>query len=179
MRIAITGADGILGRALMTALGTGHDVRALSGDPRDPAAARALMQDRDVLIHLDALRTDAATSSAHDTLDRSARGTYVLFQAAIEHGIRRVLVGSSLALLDAYPPSWAVSEDWRARPDVRDVRHLALYLTEQSARQFVFFEPLHVLCLRFGEIVPDGEQSAARRGRGSIRTMPCRRCKRR
>ncbi|MBO0703106.1 MAG: NAD(P)-dependent oxidoreductase [Candidatus Dormibacteraeota bacterium] len=153
MRIAITGAGGVLGRALMTALETAHDVRALAGDPRDPGAADLLLEDRDALIHLDAMDTDPATDQARDALDRSARGTYVLCRSAIDHGVHRVVVGSSLDLLHAYPGSWAVSEDWQPRPDVNDVRQLALHLTEQSARQFVFFEPLQVICLRFGDIV--------------------------
>ena len=114
----------------------------------------------EALIHLDALGPDLATRSPHDALDRSARGTYVLLRAAIEHGVHRVVVGSSLTLLHAYPASWAVSEDWQPRPDVTDVRQLALHLTEQSARQFVFFEPLQVICLRFGEIVAGGTATA-------------------
>lgn len=160
MRIAITGAEGILGRTVVTALQTAHDVRTLSGDPRDPDAASVLLRDRDVLIHLDAMDTDRETSGPQDVLDRSARGTYVLFQAAIEHGVGRVVVGSSLALLNAYPASWAVSEDWQPRPDVSDVRQLALDLTEQSAHQFVLFEPLQVICLRFGDIVGDAAEHA-------------------
>ena len=164
MRIAITGAGGVLGQAVMTALRTDHDVRALAGDPRDEAAARALLRDRDVLIHLDLLETDPATGSPQDALDRSAQGTYVLLQAAIEAEVHRVVVGSSLSLLNAYPASWAVSEDWQPRPDVDNVRQLALYLAEQSARQFVFFEPLQVICLRFGEVVPEGAETAAPEG---------------
>lgn len=160
MRIAITGADGVLGQALAAALEPAHDVRALAGDPRDTAAANLLLRDREALIHLDALGPDLATRSPHDALDRSARGTYVLLRAAIEHGVHRVVVGSSLTLLHAYPASWAVSEDWQPRPDVTDVRQLALHLTEQSARQFVFFEPLQVICLRFGEIVAGGTATA-------------------
>lgn len=160
MRIAITGVDGVLGQALMAALQPAHDVRPLSGDPRDAAAVDVLLQDREVLIHLDAIGTEPDTRSPEDALDRSARGTYVLLRAAIEHQVHRVVVGSSLALFNAYPASWAVSEDWQPRPDVTNVRQLAAFVAEQSARQFVFFEPLQVICLRFGEIVADGAGTA-------------------
>ncbi|MGH7920601.1 MAG: NAD-dependent epimerase/dehydratase family protein [Candidatus Dormibacteraceae bacterium] len=159
MKIAITGAEGVLGRALTAALEPDHDVRALSGDPRDAEAATALMRDRDALIHLDPMETDPRVGSPEDALDRSARGAYVLLQAAVEQGVHRVVVGSSLSLFDAYPASWAVSEDWRPRPDVTDVRQLALHLAEQSTHQFVMFQPVEVVCLRFGEIVHDAAAS--------------------
>lgn len=157
MRVAITGSGSMVGGAVVAALAGEHEVRAIDSDPRDDAA---VTEGADALIHLDPITP--RDGSEHEILDRATRGTYVLMRAAIGAGVRRVIVGSSLSLLDRYPASWAVSETWRPLPDVADARQLAAHLAEQSARQFVFFEPLEVACLRFGEVVDDRTAEAGR-----------------
>src|ERR687886_636588 len=100
------------------------------------------------------LYPDLPTSArARQVLDRATRGTYVLLQAAVAAGVERVILGSTLALLERYPPGWAVGEAWQPRPDVTDLSQLAAYLAEESARQFALAGPLTVICLRLGEVV--------------------------
>ena len=162
MRITISGSESPLGRALMAGLRGEHHLSTLAVDPRDDAAVPAVMDGVEALIHLDPISVPARGASDPEILDRSARGTYVLLRAAVAAGVRRVVVGSTLSLLERYPASWTVDEQWQPLPDVTDVRQLAAHLAEQSARQFVFFEPVEIVCLRFGEIV---EQTTATRGR--------------
>ncbi|MGH2371362.1 MAG: NAD-dependent epimerase/dehydratase family protein, partial [Chloroflexota bacterium] len=75
--------------------------------------------------------------------------------AAVEAGVRRVVLGSTLALFERYPAQWAVSEAWRPLPDVTVVSHLAAYLAEESAKEIARVEPLQVVCLRFADVVDD------------------------
>jgi nucleoside-diphosphate-sugar epimerase len=156
MRIAITGSESVLAGALSVALSGENEVVSLPADPRDRVAASDLLAGVDSLIHLDPIAPAPDDSTDQDLLDRAGRGTYVLLTAAVEHRVRRVVLGSSLSLLERYPASWAVSETWRPRPDVTDARQLAAHVAEHAARQFVFFSPLQVVCLRFGEIVDPG-----------------------
>jgi nucleoside-diphosphate-sugar epimerase len=149
-----------LGAAVVAALTPEHEVRTLAADPRDGAADAALTEGAGALVHLDPIA--GCEGSDREVLDRATRGTYVLMRAAIAAGVRRVVLGSSLSLLGRYPASWAVSETWRPLPDVADVRQLAVHLAEQSTRQFVFFEPVEVVCLRLGDVVED---RAVRSGR--------------
>jgi len=114
----------------------------------------------DALVHLAPIAPDLPAGAAdQELLDLATRGTYVLLQAAVAAGVRRVVLGSTLALMERYPASWAVSETWRPQPDVTDVAQLAAYLAEVSAQQFAHVEPLQVVCLRFGSLV-DAQTSA-------------------
>jgi nucleoside-diphosphate-sugar epimerase len=65
-------------------------------------------------------------------------------------------MGSTLAVLEAYPAGWAIDENWRPRPDVSDVAQLAAFLAEETARQFSIGAGLEVICLRLGRVVDDG-----------------------
>jgi len=160
MRIAITGSESLLGTALAAALRASHAVVALAGDLRDETAARQVVDGADALIHLAPIAPDLPAGAAdQELLDLATRGTYVLLQAAVAAGVRRVVLGSTLALMERYPASWAVSETWRPQPDVTDVAQLAAYLAEVSAQQFAHVEPLQVVCLRFGSLV-DAQTSA-------------------
>jgi nucleoside-diphosphate-sugar epimerase len=133
------------------------------GDPRDPEAARRALAGAEVVLYLayipaepdddndggaPAAREARDWRSDREILDRATRGTYVLMNAAVEAGVRRVVLASTLALFDRYPSQWSVTEAWRPLPDVTDVRQLAAYLAEESAKQIAYVEPIQVNCLR-------------------------------
>ena len=155
MNLAITGDRGLLGAALARVLGDAYSVRvAPEGDLCDETFARQVVAGCQALIHLAPLYPDLPASVGTQlVLDQATRGTYVLFQAAVAAGVERVILGSTLALLERCPPGWAVSEAWQPRPDVTDLSQLAAYLAEESARQFALAGPLTVICLRLGEVV--------------------------
>jgi nucleoside-diphosphate-sugar epimerase len=157
MNLAVTGGRGLLGAALARVLGDAYSVRVVpEGDLCDETFARQVVAGCQALIHLAPLYPDLPASvGAQQVLDRATRGTYVLFQAAVAAGVERVILGSTLALLERYPPGWAASEAWQPRPDVTDLSQLAAYLAEESARQFALAGPLTVICLRLGEVVED------------------------
>src|SRR5205085_11415292 len=130
MNVAITGGRGLLGAALAQVLAEAYSIRmAPEGDLCDTTVARQVVAGCQALIHLTALYPELPASvGAQQVLDRATRGTYVLLQAAVAAGVERVILGSTLALFERYPPDWAVGESWQPRPDVTDASQLAAYL---------------------------------------------------
>lgn len=163
MKIVISGETSLLGRALAKALAGAHEIVLLGGDPRDEAAARQALDGAEALVHLAPLYPELPADVGdgwrrdRELLDYAARGTFVVLNAAVEAGVRRVVLGSTLALMERYPAHWAVSEAWQPLPDATDVWQLAAYLAEESAKQLAHVEPLEVVCLRFGTVVEDVE----------------------
>src|SRR5437867_6168872 len=123
MKIAITGGRSLLGRALAQVLAKEHEVQvAPEGDLREEAFAKQVVEGTDALIHLAPLHPDLpAGASEREALDRATRGTYLLMRAAVAAGVRRIVLGSALALFERYPATWRVGESWQPLPDVRDV----------------------------------------------------------
>ncbi len=172
MRLLITGADGRLARAVMAAL-QGQDsvvgldtrfteplpvgIEGLEADLRDPASVSAALGGVEAILHLAPLRSSADDELT--ALDEASRGTYVLATSALDAGVRRFVLGSSLDLFDRLPARWDVTEMWRPRPEPR-IEHLRVWLAELSAREVTRASDGHVTCLRFGHPV-DGAESAS------------------
>lgn len=155
MRVVVTGR-GMVPAALAQALRPEHEVVTGGDDLRDAAAMAHLVAGADALVHLAPVAPGLPDgASAGERLDHATRGTYVLVQAAVAAGVRRVVQGSTLDLFARYPASWAVSETWQPLPDVTDAAQLAAHLAEQSAQQFAHVAPIEVVCLRFGTVVDD------------------------
>ena len=164
MKIALTGGRSLLGGVLAQALASDgeHEVLlAPEGDLRDEAFAQRAVQGAEALIHLAPLYPDAVTSD-QDEIDQATRGTYVLLTAALEAGVTRVVLGSTLDLFERYPATWNVGESWQPLPDVHKARDLAVYLAEEMVKQFARVEPLLAFCLRFGSVIDDAGVSGKR-----------------
>ncbi len=127
----------------------------LRGDLRDPQSARRAVEGVGAIVHL-APHPTAWTKDAgeSDLLDLAGRGTYVLLTAAEAAGVERVVLASTLDLMEAYPPGWQVDEGWRPRPGT-DARELVPYVAELSARELARTATLTVVCLRLGRLVDD------------------------
>ena len=153
--VLVTGAESPLARAVIAAL-SGAGRPHTGDDLTDPAAVAPLVQDAGAIVHLAPLslpRTMPEGAPA-EVLDRAARGTHVLLKAAHDAGVRHVVLGSTLALMDAYPEDLEVTEQWRPRPRPRPTE-MAPYLAELTAREFTrdvqLDDPPHIVCLRFAE----------------------------
>ncbi|WP_033289778.1 NAD-dependent epimerase/dehydratase family protein [Amycolatopsis jejuensis] len=124
MRIAVAGATGVVGRALVPVLrAAGHHVTALVRDPAsvdadavltadalDPSAVRAAVAAArpEILVHqLSALRSPTAFES---TARLRREGTASLIAAAREAGVRRV-IAQSIAFAHAPVGALVVDED--------------------------------------------------------------------
>lgn len=160
MRLLITGASTPLGRALAARLHPGHDLRlsdseATGGDIEFVACdlghegpTDALVEGVDALIHI----PRAAQAGDGAAIDAHTRQTYNLLLAALQAGVRQVILASSLDLFAPYDEDMAVNENWRPLPST-DTATLAPHLAEFVAREFAHDGALKVLCLRLGHLV--------------------------
>jgi nucleoside-diphosphate-sugar epimerase len=165
VRVVITG-QGMLPAALTQALRVEHDVVTTGNDLRDAAAMARLVDGAAAVVHLAPIAPGLpAGTTASERLDAATRGSYVLLQAAVAAGVRRVVQGSTLELFARYPASWAVGEDWQPLPDVTDLAQLAAHLAEQSAQQVAHVAPIEVVCLRFGTLVDEATAGGRRDAR--------------
>jgi nucleoside-diphosphate-sugar epimerase len=76
--------------------GTQVDYR--QGDITDYKVVREIVRDQDAIIHLAAFRHPAA-AAGHEIFRVNTAGTYNIFQAAVEEGIKRVACASSINAL--------------------------------------------------------------------------------
>ncbi len=142
MKIAVTGAHGRLGRYVVAALAS-HDVRALDvadADLRDFNAVRTVLRDIEVVVHLGGIDRSFATDDAA-TMHVNTIGTWNLFEAARQLGVRRVVHCSSVSVtgLDIsnpqMPPDYLpIDEAHRLRPT--DAYALSKFCGERTAEAF-------------------------------------------
>lgn len=96
-----------------------------------------------------------------EVIDAHSRQIYNLLTAAVEAGVKHVVMISSLSLFDAVDPAYAVDEAWgptvTTDPDV--LRH---HVAEFVCREFARAGALDVTCLRVGSTVESdpGESEA-------------------
>ena len=131
MRLTITGANSRLARAVIAALSGEHAIRAVDtrfdspesfrgaeqveGDPRDRDFATSVTDGADAVLHLAPLALDGMDDAT--VVDTFSRGSFNLVNMAIEQGVRRFLVASTLGMFDRLPSNWRVDEHWRPRPE--------------------------------------------------------------
>ena len=179
LRVAVTGAAGKLGRAVVSHLREqGWSVLALdragNRDPRD-VAGEFLQVDLgdygqvlealggtvdehepvDAVVHLAAVPAPGLTTNAATFANNSA-ATYNVFAAARAAGIRTVVWASSETVLglpfDTPPPYAPVDEDYPPRPE--STYSLNKVLEEEMARQFCRWDPeLSMVGLRFSNVM--------------------------
>jgi UDP-glucose 4-epimerase len=106
MHIAVTGGLGRLGRYVVRELAQ-HTVRVLDVGPtsdclvadlRDLDALRAALRGVEVVVHLGGIDRSVASDDAA-TMQVNAMGTWNLFEASLQAGVRRVVHTSSSSVL--------------------------------------------------------------------------------
>lgn len=142
LRLAVTGGHGRLGRYVVRALEP-HDVRVLDvadADLRDFSAVRAALHDIEVVVHLGGIDRSFARDDAA-TMQVNTMGTWNLFEASRQLGVRRVVHCSSSSVLglDAsnpnVPPEYLpIDEAHPLRPT--DAYGLSKFCGERIAEAF-------------------------------------------
>jgi nucleoside-diphosphate-sugar epimerase len=154
MRILVTGAAGHIGRVLMRELAEhGHSVRALDrrpapGDPvpgvefvyadvADPLAVMTHVADSDAVIHLAAYPTPHNVSPA-ELMRVNVVGTANILDSVLAHGVKRVVITSSVGALGFSFPKNPCLPDYLPvdvahprRPD--DIYGLSKLMNEENA----------------------------------------------
>lgn len=133
--VAVTGGTGFIGRHVVPLLlEHGHDVRtllrlghenglgsragAVSGDVTDPAAVESLLRGAEIVLHFagvahTALSTETDRQCARDVNVGGARN---VLDAALKHGVRRVVIASSAHVYEGQR-GINVREDARQAPE--------------------------------------------------------------
>ena len=169
-RIAVTGANGTIGSRLCADLAADHDVVRIdlqnadvNADVRDAAAMTAALRDCDTVVHL--AGTVAVDAAWEDVYGTNIGGTYNVYEAARQNGLRRIIFASSNHAVgmnevqnapQIYEPGYGrvIRSDDEYRPD-------GLYgvwkaFGEVLGRYYSDRYGLQVACVRIGSITgPD------------------------
>jgi nucleoside-diphosphate-sugar epimerase len=171
MRVAVTGADGLVGKILRAGIGSRFECRWLSrsdADVTDLAALQRAFADAEAVVHLAA---NAAVSAHFDELVApNLIGAYNTFEAALRAGARRVVFASSNHAMGMYQWDDArfadpmhpaeVTADAPIRPD--SLYGASKAWGEAVGRMYVERHGLSVVCLRIGWVTPDDARPPAR-----------------
>ena len=163
MRILITSAASRFSQVLASDLAGEHvvtltdrvevskDHNFVRSDLPHDATTNDLVRHMEVIIH----STEAGLeASASDRLDFAMRCTYNILRAAVDEGVGRFILLSSLVLLDRYDENLVVTENWRPLPNT-DPPTLAFHLAEYVSREFARERGIEVVILRMGPMVWD------------------------
>jgi len=130
VKIALTGASGLVGRFVLRGLASrGHEVVALGRRPVDGAewrgwrlGGRATFDGCDALVHaafshLPGRYRGGEGDDPEGFLARNRDGSLRLFKEARAAGLGRIVFLSSRAVYGDYPPGTELAEDFLPRPD--------------------------------------------------------------
>jgi nucleoside-diphosphate-sugar epimerase len=169
MNILITSASAPLAQSLADALRTDHTVRLTERVPTPKLtdfavstlghdlSTNLLVRGMDAIVHV---AEPLPSDNDLQQLDYLTRCTYNLCLAAVAEGVRRLVYLSTLDLMTAYDPTFAVSERWRPRPSA-EAPVLAKHLGEFVCREFAREHKLDVTVLRLGKVVRSEEVAGA------------------
>ena len=105
--------------------------------------------------------------SESSVIDVHSRKIYNLLTAALEAGVKHVVMISSLSLFDAVDPAYEIDEQW-APSVTTDPEVLRYHVAEFVCREFARANRLAVTCLRTGDVVDSnpGDSDVTRSGLG-------------
>jgi UDP-glucose 4-epimerase len=174
MRVLVTGSSGTLGKAIAPLLAAaGHeavlvdvhsppvpDERFVAADVRDSGQLRRLMHRIDYVIHTAAIHgIHLRDHSAQDFFALNLAGTFNVWEAAREAGVRGVVFSSTMGVYGAsrHAPTddavVRVSEDLPCQPT--DIYAYTKVAGEEMCRYYGRQYGIPSIALRFGMFVPE------------------------
>ena len=127
MRILVTGAAGAVGTAVVKGMKDRYSLRgfdhvpmpdiedAIVGDVTDFDTVLKATQDMEAVIHL--AGNPSGGAPWEDILQNNIIGTYNVFEAARQNGVRRIAFASRAGLLAPYPKDIMRTVDMTPRPE--------------------------------------------------------------
>jgi nucleoside-diphosphate-sugar epimerase len=186
-RVLVTGMSGLIGGIMRRALDGRYDLVALNRRPvpgvhchqadiGDLAAIRPAFAGVDVVLHLAALAQ--AEAPWEGVLRNNIVGTYNVYEAAREAGVRRVVFASSGSVISGYErdspyrelvagPGQPLPDRWALVTHQSPCRPQGLYGAskvwgETLGRDYCDRHGLSVLCVRIGAVVPEDRPTSPR-----------------
>ena len=184
--ILVTGMSGLIGGVAGRKLAEKHEVRALNrravdgvetfqADITDLEAIRPAFEGVDTVVHMAAFLGD---SNSTQQISVNVWGTYNVFEAAREAGVRRVVFASSGATMHSYEKDEPFRAMVEARyADIPEPRPLITHLSpirptnlygcakawgEALGRTFSEEHGMSVLCIRIGRVTAEDQPRDAR-----------------
>lgn len=171
-KIVLTGAAGRLGRILRAPLSRlcdtfvssdiAEDIGTLNANERyvradlaDKAAIMDLLEGADMVVHFGAIVDEAPFE---ELLGPNFIGAYNVWEAAYQHGLKRVVYASSIHAVGMYPKTECVGLDAPHRPDT--FYGLAKCFAEDLGRMYWEKRGLEAVCLRILSCAPVGNARA-------------------
>lgn len=162
-KILITGAAGYIGSFLRKAWRGRYDMVLTDiGEIQDPGGARTIQADIqdidamkqackgiDTVVHLAANPSYNAEFAA-DVLPKNIIGTHNVLEAAVQSGVKRVIVASSIHCVGGYPPDVQVKSDMPVRPCCE--YGASKCYAEAVGRYFADQRGMSVIALRIGGV---------------------------
>jgi UDP-glucose 4-epimerase len=184
--LLITGADGFIGRALVTQLqhsgtrlllldqsATPNTVpdetrRTVAYDISNPSQLRRVFESEQIggIIHLAAVLPTAAGQNPARATQVNVVGSMHLLELACEFGVHRFVFGSSLSVYGTCPPDEIVDENFRAAPE--DLYGAAKLYTEQLGNIYADGRGLEFVSLRIGRVIGSGARSTTSAWRSEL-----------
>ncbi len=165
-RILLTGAAGGLGTALRSRLIDNCDVLRLSdktplgeardreeivlADLADAAAVDAAVAGCDAIVHMGGISVEAPFPAI---LQANILGVYHLYEAARQHGVKRVVFASSNHVTGFYKQGETITADHPPRPD--GFYGVSKAFGEDFARLYFDRHGIETACVRIGSSFPE------------------------
>ncbi|MGF6811063.1 uronate dehydrogenase [Paraburkholderia sp. Clong3] len=160
-RLLLTGAAGNLGKQLRPALAQWADIVRVSDiaalgevaaheeaavvNLADEAAAHALLEGVDAVVHLGGISVEAPFE---DLLEANIRGLYNVYSSAQKHGVKRIIYASSNHAVGFHPVTSVLDTEVPLRPD--GMYGVTKCFGESLSRYYFDRFGLETVCLRIG-----------------------------
>lgn len=169
-RVLVTGAEGTIGAAVREHLAGRYELLSLTLTPQefpshvadifDLEAIRPAFENIDAVVHLAA--SPAIESPWDDVLRNNIVGTYNVFEAARQAGVRKIVFASTNHVMGMYDRDrqWPVYAAQPVRPD--SLYGVSKAFGEALGRYFADEHGISVVCLRIGWVLPEPRDEIAR-----------------